>query len=252
MSPRAPATCPPSGEKSFLGPQGWGRAEGSGRNTHSLWEVRLCHLTLEGRKNRIQFLVCSSVARSPNPAESHVISAQRIFGPGRISVDLPLSPAKVSGVDQAWLSHRRLLGQGRVGCGMTPGPAPAYLTIRSCGVAPCRPCLPSGRPSLDPSGTGGEAQGVSGPQALRAPLTGSHAQLPTSCALGRPPSGTRRWPTPPEAGAGASPWPLDLGRAGGILFMHQIRKQTQRGKDTGPRLRSAAPGQLSNHVSWTP
>ena len=100
------------------------------------------------------------MARSPKPPKSHTISVQTIFCPGCISGDLPTCPAKVSGVDQARLSQRRLLGQGCAGCSMTTGLAPAYLTIRSCGVVPCRPCLPSGRPSLDPSGTGGEAQGV--------------------------------------------------------------------------------------------
>ena len=27
MSPRAPEPCPPNGEKSFLGPQGWGKVD---------------------------------------------------------------------------------------------------------------------------------------------------------------------------------------------------------------------------------
>lgn len=40
----------------------------------------------------------------------------------------------------------KAVGQGQAG-------QQAHLAIRSCGVAPCRPCLPSGRPSLDPLGT---------------------------------------------------------------------------------------------------
>lgn len=48
---------------------GWGRV-GTVReetpNTHSLLEVHLCHLTLQGRKNPIQFLAYSSVEGPSN------------------------------------------------------------------------------------------------------------------------------------------------------------------------------------------
>lgn len=43
----------------------------------------------------------------------------------------------------------------RAGLSMT---VPTYLRIHSCGVAPCRPCLPLDHPSQDPLGTEGEAQ----------------------------------------------------------------------------------------------
>ena len=201
------------------------------------------------------------MARSPKPPKSHTISVQTIFCPGCISGDLPTCPAKVSGVDQARLSQRRLLGQGHVGCSMTTGLAPAYLTIRSCGVVPCRPCLPSGRPSLDPSGTGGEAQGVVAEWAPgpRHPLTGSHTQLQRSCALrelpsGRaPPSGTPRgYLMPPGGRSWFLPLALGIGQGRGVLPTLQMKKQAQRGKDTGPRLHSVVLGQLSNQVSRTP
>lgn len=64
---------------------------------------------------------------------------------------------------------------GRAGRGQQ-----AHLRIRSCGVAPCRPCLPSGLLSLDPSETEKEAECVVAKwaTALWATLTGSQAQLP--------------------------------------------------------------------------
>lgn len=131
---------------------------------------------------------------------------------------------------------------------MTTGPAPAYLTIRSCGAAPCRPCLPSGRLSLDPSGTGGEAQGVVAEWAP-GPLQLSPG-LPHPAAKELCPQGASILARP-SAGAGPSPGPPELCRAEVLHPTHQMRTQTQRRKDTGPGPHSVAPGQLSNQVAWT-
>lgn len=129
------------------------------QNTHSLLEVHLCHLTLQGRKARIQFRVCSSTERPPDHPKIPHYCAESLLSWLELWAS-SYGPIKASVGDQARLSRRRTLAQGWAGQNVAMGPVPAYLTIHSCGVAPCRPCLPSGRPSLDPSGTGGEAQGV--------------------------------------------------------------------------------------------
>lgn len=241
--PRRPSNLPTRWGDRLSGASGLGQGGccQGGNRIHSLLEVHLCHLTLEGRKARIQFLVCSSVERPPNPPKSHITSVQRIFCSGWTSGDLPTSPAKAGGGDQAWLSRRRLLGQDWAGCSVTTGPAPAYLTIHSCGGAPCRPCLPSGRPSLDPSGTEGEAQGMVAEWAP-GPLQCSHAPAP-SCKKAVPSGSIHSGGAPlsgPSArhmevlvGAGPSPRPSELWRAEVLSPTHQMRKQTQRGKDAG-------------------
>lgn len=82
-----PTACPARPRKRSLGggPQGWGRV-GAVReetpNAHSLLEVHLCHLTLEGRKNTIQFLLWKGLQTLLS--KSHTISAQKTFHPGSI------------------------------------------------------------------------------------------------------------------------------------------------------------------------
>lgn len=160
----------------------WGRKQ----RTHSLLEVHLCHLTLQGRKTDSVscFLLSGEASETPPPPKSHTASVPTIFCPAWISEDLTTGPVKVLG-NQAWRSQRQSRGQGRAGGSVATGWAPTYLTIRSCGVAPCRPCLPSGRRSLDPSGTGGEAQGMVvewAPGPLQGSLGLPHP-APKSCAL---------------------------------------------------------------------
>lgn len=69
--PRAPTACQPAWEKGFLGvggPRGGAGWVWSGRRhqTHSLLEVHLCHLTLQGKENPSQFPTHSSVEGPPN------------------------------------------------------------------------------------------------------------------------------------------------------------------------------------------
>lgn len=78
-------------------------------------------------------------------------------------------------------AERSLLARGQ----QDPGALLAYLMIRSCGVAPCRPYLPSGRPSLGPLGTEEKTQSMvpEWATALCVLLVGSQAQLQQSPAL---------------------------------------------------------------------
>ena len=124
-----------------------------------------------------------------------------------------------------------------------------YLTSRSCGVAPCRPCPPSGHPSLDPSGTVGEAQSVSPEWARRKPRGAPHPaaqkrgrrELPPWRSCSQAHSGTERQ----EARGGASPKPSDCA---GQRPMHHGSKRTRREGGVGPRHQR----QLSHQASWIP
>ena len=164
MRPGAPATCPPDGEKSFLGPQGWGRVDAMREETEDTLTFGSPSMSPDParKEDGLSFLFSlkwRGLRTTPPAPKSHTASVPTVFCPAWISEDLTMGPAKVLG-NQAWQSQRQSRGQGRAGGGVATGWAPTYLTIRSCGVAPCRPCLPSGRRSLDPSGTGGEAQGM--------------------------------------------------------------------------------------------
>lgn len=132
------------------------------------------------------------------------------------------------------------------------GPTQAHLAIRSCGVAPCRPCLPSGRPSLDPSGTGEKHR------ARRLSRTGSPPHCTRALPSGSFHSGGSSLTHTQAFNAGrlelVSPHlrPSELCRAEVPIPMHHTRKQTQRGKGIGQRPPSATQRQLSNQASQIP
>lgn len=63
---------------------------------------------------------------------------------------------------------------------------------------------------------------------------------------GAPLPGPPRYLTPPRGHSWPSPRPLELYRAEALSPMHQMRKQTERGKDAGPRSHTVIRGQV-----WT-
>lgn len=122
-------------------------------------------------------LFCGRASQPFYPNPTLFLHRKRFILAVSFSWDLPVGLAE-PGAE----AERSLLAKGQ----QDPGASLAYLMIRSCGVAPCRPCLPSGRPSRDPLGTEEETQSMA-PEwaaALCVPLVGSQAQLQQSPALG--------------------------------------------------------------------
>ena len=150
MSPGPPATSQPL--------PGWGeRLSGGccqgGDREHTLTFGSPSMSPDPGRRKEspVQGLARSSVQGPPNAStQTPNILPKRTFYPGNIF----LFRSSCGDWAQWSLEPRQRRLPGKSGRVLT------YLTSRSCGVAPCRPCPPSGRPSLDPLGTVGEAQSV--------------------------------------------------------------------------------------------
>lgn len=182
-----------------------------------------------GRKKEspVQGLAHSSLQGPPNAStQTPNILPKRTFYPGNIF----LFGSSCGDWAQRSLEPRQRRLPGKSGRVLT------YLTSRSCGVAPCRPCPPLGRPSLDPSGTVGEAQSVSPEQARRNPHGAPHAVArkcgPQELLAWRSGSQAHSGIEHQEARGGASPKPSDCA---GQRPTHHGRKQTRRGGGAGPR-----------------
>lgn len=183
MSLWTPTACPTRLGKRPLGggPQGWGRVGAVRETQHTLTFGSPSMSPDPGRKKESYSVSCPLFrGRASKPFYSNptlFLHRKRSMLAVSFSRDLPVGLAE-PGAE----AERNLLGRGQ----QDPGALLAYLMIRSCGVAPCRPCLPSGRPSLDPLGTEEKTQSMVPERAaaLYAHLVGSQAQLQQSPALG--------------------------------------------------------------------
>lgn len=183
-----------------------------------------------GRKKEspVQGLAHSSVQGPPNAStQTPNILPKRTFYPGNIF----LFGSSCGDWAQRSLEPRQRRLPGKSGRVLT------YLTSRSCGVAPCRPCPPSGRPSLDPSGTVGEAQSVSPERARSNPRGAPHAVArkcgPRELLAWRSGSQAHSGIEHQEARGGASPKPSDC-RAEAYAPREETNQERRRGWPKAP------------------